>query len=549
MKHLFSLLLLLLVTVSGFGQIFSPNRPDNIPRQVWRQLPRDVRQDVKEDYKFERKLAKERENTSDTIFIPPGESVALPLTPAVADVLSYEANWGRVYLEWDRYEDQLLSQVPAGQKYAIVLTADTGFPDNINLEPYIYDQFVRSYTGEPVLDNHGHATHVIGSIVGHTTQRAYGIAAKFAEAGLVKIAIAKVCTGSGSCPSSGIAQSIREFTDATQVKADQGHPRYINLSLGGGENAAMRQAIEYATSKGVIVVAANGNRGVSPPSFPGIMNETVGVGAIDRNGDKANFSQFGPTTQYAAPGVLIPSLCIGNRECVMSGTSMATPHIVGVLACLDLANAGLTNPELLNYAAVYATDLGEPGHDHYYGHGAPKLKQYLDNPADGNEEPDEPDDPGDGGDNPGIIRENRTLTYELEGEWTMPWMTVQASSMTDEPAFIIDLDKNTVANFDGVATITYIQVAVETNTDAGTTFELTIDNTNTYHHGRGLGLRSPADVSDAVGWSSYFYDMLLDKGSGNLEEQEVHVLKVRGHDQDGTPITLNEDDLRHWPRR
>jgi hypothetical protein len=43
--------------------------------------------------------------------------------------------------------------------------------------------------------------------------------------------------------------------------------------------------------------------------------------------------------------------------------------------------------------------------------------------------------------------------------------------------------------------------------------------------------------------------MLLDKGSGNLEEQEVHVLKVRGHDQDGTPITINEDDLRHWPRR
>ena len=71
MKHLFSLLLLLLITVSGFGQIFSPNRPDNIPRQVWRQLPRDVRQDVKEDYKFERKLAKERESTSDTIFIPP----------------------------------------------------------------------------------------------------------------------------------------------------------------------------------------------------------------------------------------------------------------------------------------------------------------------------------------------------------------------------------------------------------------------------------------------------------------------------------------------
>lgn len=549
MKQLFSLLLTLLVSVSSFGQIFTPNRPDNIPREVWRQLPRDVRQDVKEDFKYERKLSKDREVNTDTFFIPPGESVSIPLTPAVADLLSQEANWGRVYLEYDRYEQQLLDQVAPAQKYAIVLVADTGFPDNINLESYIYDDFVRSYTGEPVLDNHGHATHVAGSIVGHTNNRTYGVAAKFAEAGLVKIAVAKVCTGSGSCPSSGIAKSIREFTDATQSKASQGHPRYINLSLGGGENATTRKAIEYATSKGVIVVAANGNRGVSPPSFPGIMNETVGVGAIDRNGNKANFSQYGPTTQYGAPGVLIPSLCIGNRECVMSGTSMATPHIVGVLVCLDLANADLTNPELLNYAAVYATDIGEPGHDHYYGHGTPKLKQYLDNPPDGDEEPDEPDDPGDGGDNPGIIRENRTLTYELEGEWTMPWMTVQASSITDEPAFIIDLNKNTVANFDGVATITYIEVSVETKTDAGTTFELTLDNTNTYHRNRGVGLRSPADVADAAKWGAYFYDMLLDKGSGNMEEQEIHVLKVRGHDQDGTPITLNEEDLRHWPRR
>lgn len=172
----------------------------------------------------------------------------------------------------------------------------------------------------------------------------------------------------------------------------------------------------------------------------------------------------------------------------MFGILMVMFYIVGVLVCFDLVNVGFMNLELFNYVVVYVIDLGELGYDYYYGYGMFKLKQYLDNLVDGNEEFDELDDLGDGGDNFGIICENCIFIYELEGEWIMLWMIVQVFFMKDEFVFIIDFDKNIVVNFDGVVIIIYIQVVVEINIDVGIIFELMMDNMNIYYYGCGLGL-------------------------------------------------------------
>ena len=115
--------------------------------------------------------------------------------------------------------------------------------------------------------------------------------------------------------------------------------KVVNNSYGGGgSDPAMAAAIDNARAHGVIFVAAAGNDGTNndtSPVYPAnySANNVVTVAATDRNDRLASFSNYGRTTvDLAAPGVSILSTLPGNRYGVYSGTSMATPHVVGALA-------------------------------------------------------------------------------------------------------------------------------------------------------------------------------------------------------------------------
>jgi serine protease len=186
-------------------------------------------------------------------------------------------------------------------------------------------------------DDHGHGTHVAGTIA-QSTNNGLGTAGVAFGARLMPV---KVLSESGSGTTADVADGIR-------WAADHG-AQVINLSLGGPRNSKVLQsAVDHARAKGAIVVAAAGNSG-GPVNFPGACENAFGVSATDDNDSLAKFSSRGEGVDLAAPGVNVVQQTIcnnGRGGCEQfaswNGTSMATPHVAGGAALL--VSLGVTDP-------------------------------------------------------------------------------------------------------------------------------------------------------------------------------------------------------------
>ena len=186
-------------------------------------------------------------------------------------------------------------------------------------------------------DEEGHGTHVAGTIAG-SHDDGIGISGVAPDSQIMPI---RVLDSNGDGWTSDIIAGIRWATDNG---AD-----VINLSLGGGGySQAMADAIRYASDRDSVVVMAAGNSGGSSPEYPAAhaVNYGIAVGAVDQNGDFANFSNRAgsETMDYVtAPGVRIYSSSPGGSYLRDSGTSMAAPHVAGVAALLKSHNDSLTS--------------------------------------------------------------------------------------------------------------------------------------------------------------------------------------------------------------
>lgn len=177
-----------------------------------------------------------------------------------------------------------------------------------------------------VQDNDGHGTHVTG-ILAATGNNGIGVAGVDWNA---RIMVVKVLDSAGNGSTSNAIAGI--------YFAAQHGARVINASWGGGTySAALADAIAYAGSLGAVFVTAAGNDGVNSdvkPSYPGsynLPNEIV-VAAVDSSGNLASFSDYGSSSvTLAAPGVNILSTVPGGFG-TLSGTSMATPYVSGVVS-------------------------------------------------------------------------------------------------------------------------------------------------------------------------------------------------------------------------
>ncbi|RME86018.1 MAG: peptidase S8, partial [Caldilineae bacterium] len=211
-------------------------------------------------------------------------------------------------------------------------------------------------------DDHGHGTHVAG-IAAAAINNGTGIAGIAGNASIMPV---KVLDQNGSGWWSEVAAGII-------WAADHGAD-VINMSLSGpADSQTARDAIAYANSLGTVVVVAAGNDGTDSPRYPAAFENVIAVGATTYQGARWTLSNFGPNVDVMAPGATIYStygkLGQPSGYQFMTGTSMAAPHVAGLVALMRSANPSLSPTEIRDAIQNTAVDLGDPGYDAFYGYG------------------------------------------------------------------------------------------------------------------------------------------------------------------------------------
>ena len=214
-----------------------------------------------------------------------------------------------------------------------------------------------------VEDLAGHGTHVAGTVAAETNNET-GVAGGCPSCRLI---IAKVFD-----PDEGY-----DFAIARGITWSADHnAKVINCSfVGPGKSRALKDAIDHATRKGAVVVAAAGNGDTSKPKYPAAYSNVIAVAATNQDDRRASFSNHGDWVDVAAPGVDILSTFPGGYRS-LNGTSMAAPH-VSALAGL-LAAQGLGPRAIRDRILRTALDLGPKGRDPYYGRGRIRADRATD---------------------------------------------------------------------------------------------------------------------------------------------------------------------------
>jgi thermitase len=258
--------------------------------------------------------------------------------------------WGMVKIQasdaWD---------VTIGSSQVAIAILDTGVDlDHPDLAGKIVSNinFSSSNTTDDV---YGHGTHVAG-IAAAMTNNGIGVAGLGYSSTIMNV---KVLGDTGSGAYSGVASGI--------IWAVDNGAKIINMSLGGSSaSSTLEDAVNYAWSNGVVVVASAGNSGNTVPSYPAYYSNCMAVAATDANDALASWSNYGNWVDVAAPGMGIYSTLKNNSYGYMSGTSMASPYVAGLAALTfaavsDADRDGKLNDEVRARIEATCDDIGISG--------------------------------------------------------------------------------------------------------------------------------------------------------------------------------------------
>jgi len=241
-----------------------------------------------------------------------------------------------------------------------VYVVDTGiYTSNVDFESRAFSVF-NAISGESGEDLNGHGTHCAGTIGG----KLYGVAKK------AKLMGVKVLGADGSGTNAGVIAGVDYVTKNAAVGSS-----VASMSLGGGVSTALDAAVNAAVKKGIPFAVAAGNDNLNACNYsPARAADAITVGATDNKDNRASYSNYGTCVDIFAPGTSITSDWIGRTTATntISGTSMATPHVAGVMAMRLSLDPGMTPSEM----AGWFKSNGVQGVVNSAGTGSPNLFLY-----------------------------------------------------------------------------------------------------------------------------------------------------------------------------
>ena len=214
------------------------------------------------------------------------------------------------------------------------------------------------------VDDNGHGTHVVGTIA--ALDNKFGVVGVAPKSDIYAV---KVLDENGNGTYSQIVEGIEW--------AIENNINIISMSFGGIEDSkALHDIIIQANQKGILLVAAAGNEGSGDETetYPALYSEVISVGAVTQTNNRASYSSTGSELDIVAPGDNILSTTTGGAFGVLSGTSMAVPHVTGAVAAIWANNTKLFNSEIKDILYQSVTPIGDP-HDN--GHGLLNLAKAL----------------------------------------------------------------------------------------------------------------------------------------------------------------------------
>ncbi len=278
-------------------------------------------------------------------------------------------NWAYKAMGADKVEDYLRKN--AKQRVKVYIFDTAGAYDH----SWLKSLKGRDFTGGGVADVDGHGTHVAGSYIG-VGDFDIGLCKVLVEKNLIGVIPVKVLhknVGTQYGINSGISWAIND----SKKYIDRGECVIFSFSLGGGTSrwARTEELLKKAKDLGIISVAASGNSYRRGVNYPGCSEHTLGVASLSKGNVRSAYSTYGPQVYVSAPGDGILSTYLADTFEVLSGTSMATPHIGATIALY--ASVKQDFKELLKRLPEASLDLGQKGRDEYYGFGGTLIPELL----------------------------------------------------------------------------------------------------------------------------------------------------------------------------
>lgn len=309
---------------------------------------------------------------------------------------------------------------------------DTGQPNHPDLPTAGY-QFAGNATPEPIIDGHSHGSMVGGMMC--AIDNDFGTVGVAPDGLYIPL---KGMRNNGSGYSNEIAAMIRYAADVN-LGPYNNYIRVLNMSFGSSSPIPeIEQALNYAESKGVILVASAGNNGCTDPNgntmgWPARYKNVISIGSIDKQDISSWFSSCGADLIATGYGQQVYLPNNQNGYVITNGTSFSGPQVAAMIALyasahIDKFIAAGPNRNKLAMEAVkkYATDIGAAGKDNKTGYGK-VLGTIVDSPV--------PGLPGDPPPNPvGPVRTIGVSTSDLQ--FTMYWRPNNSANLTQSKIVI-----------------------------------------------------------------------------------------------------------------